>query len=93
MTPSSIEGLYSILEGYHLDHHRLHQELTERLDAISKDVDNLQQYLKGNGRVTVVVEQQRLRFAGSLSLKALGLVGTTSTGGLVYLVGKALGQW
>lgn len=75
------------------EHRQLHHDLNITLATISRDVIGLQQYLRGNGRVTVVVEKQRLRFAGSLSLKALGLFGTTATGGLVYLVGKAVGQW
>lgn len=90
---TTIDGLRERLESLHEEHGQRHAELTVAISDLRGDVVQLQQYLRGNGRVTVVVEKNRLRFAGSLSLKALGLFGTTSTGGVVYLVGKALGQW
>lgn len=69
------------------------REILAKLETLAAEVRSLKQFLSENGRLTIVFEKRRVKFAGSLPLPLVALGGPGGGAGIVWLVGRALGVW
>ena len=88
-----IEDRIRVLEINATAHETVHAEQTEILQLLRQDVTEMKGWLGGNGSATFSIKEGRIRFAGSMSVRNSGLLGTGAVGGIIAVVLKALGWY